>query len=245
MGAQQAVGEEKGLGQGRKGHGASHGEAMEGAAGWVRDLRKCSETGGEEGRPRGSVLDPPTQGFCSGRPGEKGSKGSVRGPREGLEWETEGGTMEEPPLTFPGAQGRGPQHGSGAGSGSSPQQPGRGGTERQQQREGSGGRDRSRSPPRGHASAHHPSSGRRRKAWAVPVATRGCYHGDVRAVFLFLPPFKFKFSLFLILLFPLFQKGKTFPGEGAAADRSPPALPVRPCRPCCAGKAWQGYRGSG
>lgn len=44
----------QGLGQGSEGHGAGHGEAMEGAAGSVGNFSQCSETGGEEGGPRGS-----------------------------------------------------------------------------------------------------------------------------------------------------------------------------------------------
>lgn len=138
--------------------------------GWARDSRKRPETVGV--RTRGAK----GEGQDVGRERRGGKQSLGAGLGEGLEPNTTAGSMGpgrgQPPLTFPGAQGGGPQRGGGAGGGRAPQQTGRGGSNRQQQRKGSG--DRRAAPPRRHATAApHPASGRRRKAWSVAVATRG------------------------------------------------------------------------
>lgn len=92
------------------------------------------------------------------------------------------------------------------GSKGAPQQPGPGGAKRQQQRESA--TSQRAATPRRHAAAHRPTSGRRRKAFTVAMATRGTavprYHGDS----FFFKPFIIFFSFFFPFLFwSAFQQG--------------------------------------
>lgn len=161
---------------------------------------------------------------------QRGGRGFRRGGK-GLE---SGGAKEaaaappqQPPLTFPRPHGDGPQRGGGAGGGRSPQQPRCGSNERKQQHKGGSGRRAP--PPHRHAAAHRPTSGRRRKAWAVAVATRGSAApplpwrraGGVWEGFTLLLKFSFCYYYFFH-----FQKGNI--SYGVRCELSLEARP-RPC----------------